>query len=83
MTKDHKKLIGRYMTKDHKKRYFRKMYLNSFHCEKLLSDHKNYYGLNKLAKIILPRKSNNIVELKNYKHLTKVPFTIHNYKETS
>ena len=76
--KDLWKLVGRHqMTKDHKKRYLCKMCLNSFPCEKVLSDHKNYCGLNKPAKVILPSKADNIVEFKNYKHSMKVPFAIY------
>jgi len=57
--------------------YLYKMCLNSFPCEKVLSDHKNYCGLNKPAKIVLPNKSDNIVEFKNYNHSMKAPFAIY------
>ena len=52
------------------------MCLNSFPCEKVLSDHKNYCGLNKPAKVVLPSKVDNIVEFKNYNHSMKAPFAI-------
>ncbi len=57
LIKDLWKLVGRQVTKDHKKRYLCKLCLNSFSCEKVLSDHKNYCGLNKPAKVILPDKA--------------------------
>ena len=78
LIKDLWKLVGRHqLTKDHKKRYLCKMCLNSFPCEKVLSDHKNYCGLNKPAKVILPDKADNIVEFKNYNHSMKAPFAIY------
>ena len=78
LIKDLWKLVGRHqLTKDHKKRYLCKMCLNSFPCEKVLSDHKNYCGLNKPAKVILPDKADNIVEFKNYNHSMKAQFAIY------
>ncbi|MBP1526016.1 MAG: hypothetical protein H9Q67_05945 [Spiroplasma ixodetis] len=65
------------MTTNHIKRYLYKMCLNSFPCEKVLSDHKNYCGLNKPSKVVLPTKADNIVEFKNFKHSMKVPFAIY------
>lgn len=43
----------------------RDIFVYSFHCEKVLCDHKNYCVLNKPAKIILPSKNDIIVEFKN------------------
>ena len=76
LIKDLWKLVARQETKNCKKRYLCKMCLNSFPCEKVLSDHKNYCGLNKPAKVVLPNKADNIVEFKNYNHSMKVPFSI-------
>ena len=36
------RLVGKQTTKNFKKRYLCKMCLNSFPCEKILSDHKDY-----------------------------------------
>ncbi|MBP1525805.1 MAG: hypothetical protein H9Q67_04825 [Spiroplasma ixodetis] len=77
LIKDLWKLVARQETKNCKKRYLYKMCLNSFPCEKVLSDHKNYCGLNKPAKVVLPDKADNIIEFKNYKHSMKVPFAIY------
>ena len=77
LIKDLWRLVGKQVTKNCKKKYLCKMCLNSFPCEKVLSDHKNYCGLNKPAKVILPNKANNIVEFKNYNHSMKAPFAIY------
>ncbi len=50
------------------------MCVNSFPCEKILFERKNYCELKKPAKVILPNKADNIVEFRNYNNLTKVPF---------
>jgi len=77
LIKDLWKLVARQETKNCKKRYLCKMCLNSFPCEKVLSDHKNYCGLNKPAKVVLPDETDNIVEFKHYNHSMKAPFVIY------
>jgi hypothetical protein len=68
LIKDLWKLVGSQISKYEHKKYLCKMCLQSFSCAEKLDDHKNYCGINKPVKTVLPKKGDNICEFKNYNH---------------
>lgn len=77
LIKDLWKLVGSQISKNEHKKYICKMCLQSFSCTENLEDHKNYCGMNKPVKTILPRKGDNILEFDKFNQSVKVPFVIY------